>query len=401
LKILHLINGFGAGGAERSLVELLPAYRAAGIECSVAHLKSWTVGFGEEVNGLEIPISHLNGKSVLSWTLALRRLLHEDRPDLIHTSLFEADLVGRLAAVGTGIPVLTSLVNTSYDPARENDPHINQFGFRVVRAVDGITARLLTTHFHALTQAVKDAYINTLRLRPDRITVVPRGRERARLGYRNDARRLSVRQHLDIDSNRPVLLNVGRQEYQKGQIHLLDAMPHVLKEEPRVLLLVAGRPGVQTSALQERVRDLRLGDTVRFLGHRADVTDLMAAADVFVFPSLFEGLGGSVIEAMALGLPIVASDIPVLREVIGNEAGIFAMAGDGQALGHAITDILRNPAKAGILGEAGRRRFDDEYDLRSTARQMINMYQQVTEIGIPGSSRNGVVGVNSRRGYGS
>jgi glycosyltransferase involved in cell wall biosynthesis len=214
-------------------------------------------------------------------------------------------------------------------------------------------------------------------LKPGRITVIARGRDRKRLGEPSVERRTSVRRQLGVDFDRPVLLNVGRQEYQKGQVFLIDAMREVVRRRPDVLLLVAGRPGVQTPVLEERVASSGLADHVRFLGHRSDVTDLMAAADVFVFPSLFEGLGGSVIEAMGLGLPLVASDIPVLREVVGSEAGCFAAPADPADLSARLNDLLGAPERARRMGEAGRRRFEACYELSATAKQMIALYERI------------------------
>ena len=151
MRILHVINGFGPGGAERSLVELLPKYLEAGIDSVVAHLKDREVGYAEEARKLELPLHRLSGSSLQTWIPSLRRLIRELRPSLIHTTLFEADLTGRIAAIGTGIPLITSLVNTSYDPARDNDPNLNRQAFRLIRRVDSLTARHLTDHFHALT----------------------------------------------------------------------------------------------------------------------------------------------------------------------------------------------------------------------------------------------------------
>src|SRR5205823_1865576 len=105
------------------------------------------------------------------------------------------------------------------------------------------------------------------------------------------------------------------QERQKAQWALLEAVPRLVERQPDVVVLVAGREGNATSELALRMRDPIVRAHVRVLGHRADVPDLLAASDVFAFPSIFEGLGGSVIEAMALGLPIVASDLSALREV--------------------------------------------------------------------------------------
>jgi hypothetical protein len=186
-----VINTLGGGGAERSLAELLPLYREEGIEPVVVCLKRRPEGVEGFVRRSEIPVVYLGGRGLLGWAIRLRKLAKARSADLIHTSIYEADLVGRLAALGTGIPVLTSLVNTSYAPARLSDPNVTRFGLWAVRMMDGWTARHLTSHFHAISNAVKEASVEALGIPPDRITVVERGRDVARTsgGRRGDRQR--------------------------------------------------------------------------------------------------------------------------------------------------------------------------------------------------------------------
>ena len=131
---------------------------------------------------LTASLHRLDGETMPAQITAFRRYIANKRPDLIHTCLLKADLIGRAGAWRTGVPVLSSLVNTSYDPVRKSDPNLNQRGFRIFKALDGISARHFTTHFHAITHAVKASYVEHLRLDPNRITVIERGRSQDRLG---------------------------------------------------------------------------------------------------------------------------------------------------------------------------------------------------------------------------
>ena len=379
MKLTYLIEGLGPGGAERSLVELLPHYAAAGIETTIVHLKHRPTGFEAEARGLDCALHRLEGVTMPARIAAFRRYIADEQPDLVHTSLLKAHLIGRMGAWRTGVPVLSSLVNTSYDPVRKSDPNLNQRGFRLVKAVDGFTARHFTAHFHAITHAVKASYVEQLRLDPERITVVERGRSRERLGERTTERRATMRARLDIDPRRPVLVNVGRQEYQKGHRFLVEAMAEVVREHPDVLLLMVGHNGSQTSVIEETVARLGLEPYIQFLGYRDDVTDIVAASDVFVFPSLFEGLGGAVLEAMGLGLPVVASDIPVLREVLGAD-GYFAAPGAPGALARAVSEAVAHPEEASRRGARGQTRFENLFTIDKTAARMINMYESVASV---------------------
>jgi glycosyltransferase involved in cell wall biosynthesis len=378
VKLFYLINGLGAGGAERSLAELLPHYQHAGIETTVVCLRHRKLGVEANVRLLGCELRFLPGGRVQTIR-AFRRLLRSGRPDLIHTTLFDSHLVGRFGAAGSGIPVLSSLVGTPYTVERGGDPDLNHLVFRLVKSVDGWSSRHLTTHFHAITHAVRDAYVRSLGIHPDRITVIERGRDPVRLGLPGAERRSRVRASLGIPYSAPLLINVGRQEYPKGQRHLLEAMARLAGLAPDAVLLIAGREGNRTPELQRLHRELGLGERVRFLGHRADVPDLLAASDVFVFPSLFEGLGGAVIEAMALGLPVVASDIPALREVVeSGRSGDLVPVGDAAALAERLDALLTDAPRRRAYGRRGMELFHERFQIGRSAERMIELYRSLT-----------------------
>ena len=377
MKVLLLINGLGTGGAERSLAEMLPGLVDAGIRPVVACLYRRAEGVEAEVVAAGFDVRFVERRRLLSRVAPLRRLIREDRPILVHSTIFDANLVGRLAAAGTGVPVLSSLVNVTYGPERLRDPNIRPSRLAAVRLIDGWTSRHLTAHFHAITEAVKRSAVAALRLDPDRISVIERGRDPARLGHPGAARRGETRRRLGLDEDHEVVLSVGRQEYQKGQRYLLEAVERLAPQRPRLVALVVGRGG-QASAELDRLRDRpELRDRVRFLGHRHDVPDILAAADVFAFPSLFEGLGGVLIEAMALEVPIVASDLPPVRDVVEGRAALLVPAAVPQDLATAITRVLDDRTAARAMGRAGREIFERRFTLERSTVRMIELYRRL------------------------
>ncbi|MDP8971487.1 MAG: glycosyltransferase family 4 protein, partial [Actinomycetota bacterium] len=190
-----------------------------------------------------------------------------------------------------------------------------------------------------------------------------------------------ARAALGLSHNDEVIINVARQEYQKGQRHLLEAVRLLLPTRPRLILLVAGRTGHASAELEDACRKDGLGGRVRLLGYRHDIPELLAAADVFAFPSLYEGLGGALIEAMALGLPVVASDLPAIREVVveGGNA-VLVPAGAPHELATAIAKLLEDPGKARAFGARSRQIFDEQFTMDHSARQMTELYHQVARI---------------------
>lgn len=375
--MLCVIDGLGYGGAERSLAELLPGLVADGIEPTVACLFHREGGVEDEVLGRGHDVRFLP-RGRIARIRALRRLVREVSPDLIQTTLIASTMVGRLAGVGTRIPVMTSLVNQPYSPERRADPHVNALALRAVRAADGWTARHLTTHFHAITHAVKRAAVRDLRIPEDRITVIERGRDPERLGEPSPERRAGAREMLGLAPDAEVILAVGRQEFQKGHRFLFEAMTTIAASRPRAVLLLAGRGGAEADHLQRMAEHPPLDRIVRFLGHRQDLPEILAAADVFAFPSLWEGLGCAVLEAMALGLPIVASDLEPVREVVEDgRCAVLVPASTPAALASAISSVLDDPVRAQTLAHTGREIFLRRFTLERSTERMVELCHRV------------------------
>jgi glycosyltransferase involved in cell wall biosynthesis len=219
--------------------------------------------------------------------------------------------------------------------------------------------------------------VKVLRVPADRTTVVYRGRDEGRLGRRSSERRRRVREALGVSEETFLVLNAGRQDHPKGQFVLLEAMDPLLAEEPNALLIIAGREGAATAGLQKTLKRIHRSDRVRFLGHRSDVPDLMAAADAFALSSFWEGLACVNIEALALEAPVVASDIPAVREVLDHgSAGLLFEAGNAAALARELGRIRKEPGLADRLARNGRKRFEDVFTLEKSAEGMLRIFEQ-------------------------
>jgi glycosyltransferase involved in cell wall biosynthesis len=269
--------------------------------------------------------------------------------------------------------VVTSLVNEAYGPTQLDNPSLRRWKIRTVQAADAVTARRVR-RFHAVSTTVATTMADRLRLPLDRIDVIPRGRDPRDLGVRSDARRTQAREGLGVAPNERLLLAVGRHEYQKGFDVLLHAFAAARDDEPALRLVIAGREGSDSTQLRELASALDIGDGVEFLGFRSDVPDLLCAADTFVSTSRWEGSPGGVIEAMALEVPIIAADIPAVREVFGDEdCGTVVPPDDVAALAHVLT--VRDPASDARVQRA-RARFDACYRIDTVTREMVQFYER-------------------------
>lgn len=380
MKVLHVIDALGVGGgAEHSLAAMLPLLREQGVESSVVCLYRREGGLQATLRDQGFGVDVLPGSSWFGQVRALRRRVRSEHPGIVHATLLRSCLAARIACVGLKVPRLDSLVNTSYDPVRAEQLKIPRWRLELMRRIDGFTARHLVTHFHAITQTVAQEAADRLGVAPERITVVPRGRSAALLGERTAERRREGRSQLDIPMDAPVLLNVGRQDHQKAQASLIRAFARAHERLPDAVLLIAGREGDATSGLEQALANSGLGRTnVRVLGHRTDVPDLCVAADVLVFPSLYEGLGCSLIEAMALSLPIIGSDAPGVAEVLAHgKYGVVVPRADEMALADAIIDLFSDTERRARLACAARNRFLEQYELQMVAHSMVEVYKKL------------------------
>lgn len=373
MRTLHLIDSLGPGGAERSLIELAASLRDHGFEPTVAYFERTDVDLLELADGLGVPTVHIAATGWIGKIRAVRRLVREMRPCVVHTTIFGSDIVGRLAAIGTDAPVVTSIVNTSYEPVRLSDARVRRSRLLGAQIVDAITAHLGGHLFHAITEAVASSAIRSLRLDPSSVIVVPRSRRRTELGEPSPERRAAVRAALGISDRHFVVLHVGREDHQKGHLDLLRGFAVLAAERDDLVLVLAGRRGNASSEIDVLVTPA-LSNRMRRLGHVEHVADLLACADVFVFPSLYEGLGGAVLEAMALEVPVVASDIPALVEVLGPHAW-YVPPHDPSAIARAIGSVASNVALARNRAAAARTVFDSRFENSVVERDMVEVFR--------------------------
>ncbi|MEY2478453.1 MAG: hypothetical protein QOG87_3768 [Actinomycetota bacterium] len=372
-RVLAVIDSLAPGGAEASLAAIAPHLPSLGIELGVAYFHE-RPGLQDELVAAGAELFSVGGSGRRQWYEGTRRVIGAWRPTLVHTTLFEADVIGRVAARRTRTPVVSSLVNEGYGPefARGGGA---RWKLRSAQIVDAATARLVT-RFHAVTASVADTMTSRLRLPRHRVDVVHRGRDPNALGRRSADRTAATRARLGLGEG-PLLLAAGRQEYQKGFDVLLSAFPEISALLPGATLLVAGRAGRATAALDRQRAPL--GDRVRFLGHRSDLADLISAADAFVLPSRWEGAAGVVLEAMALEAPIVASDLVGVREVVGSTAALVP-PDDAHALAATIASTVLD-ASVRERAAGARQRFLDNFTVERSAAGMAAFYERALSKG--------------------
>ncbi len=352
MKVLHVIDSLGgSGGAEHGMVREVARLPAAWDQLVIRlfekdHLDQYLVRSGLSVRSLGLKAANA-GKNWPYAILLLRRIITEFRPNVIHSSLFSANLVAQLAGRSTGIPtVSTFTLSGDIDLLRSHQPGAASIRAGVLRGAARVAAAPSSVVFRALTNDALETNCRLLGVDAGRCRVIPRG-------LPPDLRPEIVkpRAELGIPETGPILVNVGRQTAQKGQGVLIEALGLLLKERLAHLVIV-GREGDASSALKTQVDEAGLIDRVTFTGYTPDVFHYLSHAAVFVFPSFMEGLGTAVLEAMRFELPVVAFDIPPVREITdGGRLARLVTPGDAPGLAEALLRAL-DQDDAGTRAEA-------------------------------------------------
>lgn len=377
MRVLSIIDSLAVGGAEQSLSTLTPHLVQRGIDLHVGHLIDER-GVGPELLAGGAHLHSLAGRG--GRLFALRRTMatiRRIRPDLVHTTLFEADLVGRTAARLVGVPVVSSFVTEAYGPEHVHNPEYRWWKVRAAQIADAVTARFVT-RFHAVSASSAAVMSRRLRLTGIDVDIVPRTRDVAKLGSCGSERRHRVRATLGLAEQTPLVVAAGRHYNLKGLDILVRAFADVVRMVPEAQLIIAGRRGPATPDLERLAIEGGVEQSVVLVGYRKDVPDLMCAGDLFVLPSRAEGSPGVLLEAMALGIPTVASDIPSVREVAGDEVETVALipVDDPSAMAAEIVALLEDRERAFAMAEAARARFTAAFAVDTVAEQTIALYER-------------------------
>jgi glycosyltransferase involved in cell wall biosynthesis len=343
LRVVHVIDSLaGSGGAENRLADEVIALDERFEQVLVRVYERDDLD--RKLTELAIPVLTLDlqgRKAAQTWPWAavkLRRVLRRWRPDVVHTSLFNANLVGQLAGASLRIPVVSTFNRTGEaDLQRQLKAVSASWKGRVMQAVGRWAARRGDVHYRAVGDYARATNCASMGLDLDRSTAVPRGVSISAADVSG-----ASRADFDLPDDVPLFVNVARRVPEKAQHLLVEAFGKVRTELPDARLAIAGASGPADAAVSAAIADAGLGDAVHLLGHRSDARRLVALADVFAFSSVSEGSPGAVVEALTLGAPLAAFDIPPVVELTddGRHAWL-APVGSVDGLAQAMLDAYR------------------------------------------------------------
>jgi glycosyltransferase involved in cell wall biosynthesis len=368
-RALLLTGSLGPGGTELAVMALARGLARRGrVDPRVAVIG--TAGrWGQALRAAGIPVDELGlagplrRPRALARLLSLARLVRRERIDVLHTFLFDADVYGMLAA-RLGRP---RAVITTRRAIKSGRPH-HLRGYRLTnRLVHRIVAN---------SEAVRVFTLERERVAPDKVRVIPNGVDAARFAG-GDRERL--RRELGVAADELLVGAVGTIKPVKGQAVLLEAAAPLLAARPDLKLVLAGTPTAgYGERLRARVREVGVSERVLLPGSVEQVPDLLAALDLFVLPSLSEGMSNALLEAMAAGRPIVATRVGGNAECLAEgEAGVLVPSDDADALRTALGELLDDPARRAELARRAAARARDEYGLDRMLARTEDLYGEL------------------------
>lgn len=366
--ILHIAKMTGVAGTEKHLLTLLPGLKQRRLNMRLLILVEPPFpmdAYARQMTALGVPTDQMTIHRDLDLGLfrRLRRYITALNPDAVHTHLIHADMHGVIAARRAGVRAIFSTSHND-DPFRKNWSVRRMQRFlwpRITRAI-------------AISEAIRRHAIEVEGAPPEKIIMIHHGVDIGELS-RDNLVRENMRASLGMPPEAFVFGSVCRLTEQKGLTDALRAFSQFAAQATKAHYIIAG-DGPLRSALQSQVESGRIADRVRFLGWRNDAADVMAAFDVMVIPSRWEGFGLVAIEAMAAALPVIATGVSALPEIVADGiTGRITPAGDISALARAMLDLYENPENARQMGQNGRLRAQQEFNANRMIDRTLAVYQ--------------------------
>lgn len=377
MRVVHIIKATGIAGAERHLLTLLPGLRKLGIDTRLILLHNPSQRLDEyaalmEARGVTVEQIVIRRHVDPGVIRRLRDQIQFEQPDIVHTHLLHADWYGTIAARWAGVRRIVQSRHND-DPFRRRLPIrlVNRLIWRMVTAGVGISESV--TRFTIEVEGAPARKMNTIHYGME-LPIPPIDRAAAQ--------RL-LHEQIGAEPDAILIGMVGRLIEQKGFRYGIQAFAKIADEFPKARLVVVG-DGSHRAILEGETRRAGVAKRVDFLGWREDSAELMAALDIFLMPSLWEGFGLVLLEAMSRAIPVVASAVSAIPEVVVHgETGLLVPAADVDSMAEALRTLLGDPALRRHLGLLGEARLEDEF----SADAMVSRYQTLYQSILPAVSK--------------
>lgn len=365
LKILHIIGGGEFGGAERHILNLAQGLDPAEVETGILCLFARPFAQVAEQAGVVSFVLPMRNKLDFHVVGKIKAAIASFKPDIVHTHGVRANLLGRVAAAQAGRPVVTtvhSLLAMDYpDPVS-----------RLANALAERVTRGMTCHFIAVSNELRQALIRQ-GIPCERITAVHNGVDPARF----DPADVTEPKRAGYAPDEPLVGIIARLHAVKGHRLFLQAAQEILAKKPGVHFLVVGT-GPDEKSLKKMAGDLKISEAVNFMGFVDDIPSLLSTLDVLVVSSRWEGFGLTAAEGLAMAVPVVATEVGGLPEIIRPfETGLLVPYGNSSAMADAVIWILEHGREAREMAARGQKMVRREFTAHQMAIRTVEVYRKV------------------------
>lgn len=369
--ICHVAMGDLWAGAEVQLVTLM-RYLICHEECTVIVVLFNEGRLASELRtmGVSVRVISESRYGLIGLVIRLAGVFRQVHPQIVHTHKYKDNIVAILAARLTGGAPIVRMVHGL------PEPFVGLKGVKMScyvtldRALSRVWARRLVAVSSSIATFLRDKFV------VDRIICIHNGVDLERLRIIEEKGR-EIKSFLKIEANETVVGTVGRLSSVKAQDRLLRAAQQLILAGYKVRVLLVGE-GPMEQSLKALTKHLALDRVVVFTGHQEQVIDYLSAMDVFVLPSLSEGIPMALLEALALERPVVATRVGGIPEVIEDGVnGLLVDPGDTSLLARSIRELIEDRSRAIGLGKAGRVRIEEEFSANLMADRMMDMYRSV------------------------
>jgi glycosyltransferase involved in cell wall biosynthesis len=366
IRVAVVIDSLKVGGAQRLIAAYAASAAAHGLDPVIITLREGGAPFIlESIRAAGVQVIFLQAPSLFNlqrWQ-KLVEVLKEERVDLVQTHLIYSNILATLAAHRAGIPVIATLHSTSVRGGWKS---------KILKWMENNSLRSYATRILAVGRVVAD--FNQGNYGERLIDVIPNGIPQPNLPGNLEKERL--RREITGDSSASLIITVGRFSRAKGYDDMIEAFNLLSKSAQKPKLLMVGAGG-NIDSIRAQIESLKLNQTVILAGERDDVHNLLALSDVYASSSHREGLPLAVLEAMMVGLPVVATSVGDIPNVVTEETGVVVPPHRPELLAAALEDLLKNPEKRQAMGLAAHRRAMDEYSVDAWMKRHLELYRDV------------------------
>lgn len=380
IKVMHVVHSLGNGdGIAQVVFSLITNLSKERFDASVCCLVSGGI-LAEQMENAGIEVNILNGRSEVSLRavfsnisaiIKLAYLIRRKKIDILHAHEFFPATLGRVAAIIARVPVIFLTLH--------NIDYWKKWHHRLVdKILASFTDKIVTNSY-----AVKNDVCVKSGISEEKFVVVHNGIDLKKFSYTTSGN--GLKRELGLKNGEYIIGTVGRWAKQKGYQYLIEASRIARSVRRDIRFVIVGGDAHPSESVKDELfklnDNLNEGDRVIFTGSRTDIPALISIFDIFVFPSLWEGFGLAFVEAMAMGKPVIASEIGPVSEIVKHhQTGLLVPCGDAKAIANAVIELIENKEMAESMGRSGRKHVESFLSVEGMTKKYDELYQSLYTI---------------------